>query len=221
MLSKKLLFLFVLFIPCVSHGATVVKTWNFASTTEGLADAGNSATLSFAAETSTGNPTNSVKFSYNTKNASATEYARNASTGETWETWGVPAGATVTSIQFTAWSEYTDPSTLGPTVNNFSARIIDSGGTSVTSGAGDPIPTTAMGTGDTAWNVQSAGSSRSVDAGKQASTTDVRLELQQDVTTSGPLGILLQEYDTFELTITYTSGAAGATKSRHRIITSQ
>lgn len=221
MLNKKLLFFIALFIPCVSHGATVVKTWNFASTTEGLADAGNDAVLTFAAETSTGNPTNSVKFSESSKNTTKTEFARNPSTGETWETWGVPAGATVTSIQFTKWSEYTDPSTIGPTANNFSARIIDSGGTSVTSGAGDPIPTTAMGTGDTAWNVQSAGASRNVDASKQASTTDVRLELQQDVTTSGPLGILLQEYDTFELTITYTGGGGGSAASRHRIITSQ
>ena len=220
MLNKYFVF-FLLFSPSLAHSATVVKTWNFASSTEGLADAGNDAILTFAAETSTGSPTNSVNFSESSKNTTKTEFARNPSTGETWETWGVPSGATVTSIQFTSWQEYTDPSTLGPTVNNFSARIIDSGGTSVTSGAGDPIPTTAMGTGDTAWNVQSAGSSRSVDAGKQASTTDVRLELQQNVTTSGPLGILLQMYDTFELTITYTGGAAGATPSRHRIITSQ
>lgn len=209
---------------CASaHAATVVKTWTFVSTTEGLADAGNSATLTFAAETSTGNPTNSVKFSFNTKNASATEFARNASTGETWETWGVPAGGTVTSIQVTAWSEITGPGLFGVTVNNFSARIISSTGTSVTSGAGDIITTTAMGTtDDTAWTVQSAGSSRAVNSASQASTTDVRLELQQAVTTSGALGILLQEYDQIELTITYTPGAGGGSSAqRHRIITTQ
>lgn len=201
---------FLLFAPSVAHSATVVKTWNFLSTTEGLADAGNDAILTFAANTSTGNPTNSVQFSESSKNTTRTEFARNSSTGETWETWGVPAGATINSIQITAWSETTDSTQLGVVMSSVSFRIIGSGGTSVTSGAGDPIDHISPGTGgDTVWNIMSAGSSRNVDAGSQPSTTDVRLEIEQNVRTSGPLGIMLQSYDTISLTITYTAGGGG------------
>lgn len=223
MLNKKTLLFIALFIPCLAHGATVVKTWNFASSTEGLADAGNSVTMAFAADTSTGNPTNCIHFSGLGKNSTQIEYARNASTGETWETWGVPSGATVNSIQVTSWSEETDTSILGVVASSVSIRIIDSGGTSVTSGAGDPIASVAVGTtGDSSWQLPAAGSSRNVDAGKQASTTDVRLEIQQYGRSSGASAFFDQRYDTISLTITYTAGGGGgSTASRHRIITSQ
>lgn len=181
--------------------ATVDKTWVFASDNEGLADVGDSA-ISLAHDTA-GNPGGSVEFLGGATGTS--ERARRASTGETWETWGVPASSTVTDVQVISWDKRKWAGSQAPRVR---IRVVGSGAASVHS-AGDLADTT-FGTGnDGAWAAQGAGTSRAVDAGSQASTTDVRLEVQLSFAAADSghdLGI-----DNILLRMTYTAGGGGAT----------
>ena len=186
--------------------ATAVKTWVFASDAEGLVDAGNSASLGFAYEGSDGNGAGCVKFTQSMQNAGdQTEYARRAATGETWEDWGVPAGATVTQVQITGWDERL-VSNNKLSNHSLDVRVINSGGTTVHS-AGDLLGV-SLGTGtDSTWQSGGAGTQRAVDASYQASDTDVRLMLiyQCDINT-GAGSDVDQRFDNIELTIVYTAG---------------
>lgn len=182
--------------------ATVVKTWSFASDTEGLADAGNSG-LFFEFESADGSPASGcAAFRSATKGATLTEFGRKSTTGDSWETWGVPAGATVTSIQITSWRRKMAASTKFSS-GNIKARVIGSGGGSVHS-VGDLIDWAMA--NEANWTTDTVESSRAVDAGSQASTTDVRLELEGTITTSGGGGgaNVEERLDEIELTITYT-----------------
>lgn len=179
--------------------ATVDKTWSFAADNESLADAGVSA-ISVVHDTG-GNPGGSLEFTGGV--SGTTETARKVSTADTWETWGVPSGGTVTDVTVTTidsrlWGG------LGTRTGTLSVRIVDSSAASVHS-AGD-IYTRAIGTAaDGAW-VTAAGTSRAVDAGKQTSTTSVRLEIQLTISaidSSYDLGV-----DNLTVRITYTAGGA-------------
>jgi hypothetical protein len=190
---------------------TVVKTWAFASDAEGLTDAGVSA-VAFAHLTTDGNPSGCVRFTQATKAVTQSERALRASTGETWESWGVPAGATVTGVQVTAWQEKLAANTKLSS-HSISARVIGSGGASVHS-AGDLLAAVALGTTtDATWQAGAAGTARAVDSGAQASGTDVRLELEYSVVTSGGGGSASvdQRFDQIQLTITYTESAPSIT----------
>lgn len=181
---------------------TVVKQWLFASDAQGLADAGNHANIAFAHESGDGSPANGcVKFTTSTNNLNQqSEYARRASTGETWVTWGVPAGALVTSVQITGWRSKVQ-SDGGLTNYTLKARVVDSAGASVHS-AGDLLSDDAVPYSGT-WTTESAGVSRSINADKQAAATDVRLELQWTVTTQFAGTNVDARFDSIELTITY------------------
>lgn len=180
--------------------ATVTKTWTFAADNEGLADVGDSA-ISLAHDTA-GNPGGSLEFLGAA--SGTTERARRATTGQTWETWGVPAGSTVTDVQVTGWDSRKWANTGTPTVK---VRVVGSGGGTVHS-AGDLV-SLALGAGaNVAWVANGAGTSRAVDSGSQPSTTDVRLEIQIDLTAAQSgfdLGL-----DNIALLITYTAGGPTA-----------
>lgn len=200
---------FILFSPDRAWADTGTKTWAFAADAEGLTDAGNAANLTFAAHAGDGNPADSVKFTTPTKGQTMTEFARRSGTGETWETWGIPSGATVTDVQITAWNEKLRANTKLSS-HSVKARIIGSGGSSVHS-AGDLLDA-SLGTAiDSSWQSGAAGTSRAVDAGNQASTTDVRLELEYTVVTSGGGGSanVDQGFDQIQLTVTYSPPPSG------------
>lgn len=181
--------------------ATVDKTWVFASDNEGLADNADSA-VSVVHDTG-GNPGGSLEF---LGAATGTgERARKATTGETWETWGAPSGSTVTSLQVISGEYRVWASPLGRTLT-LSARVLDSGGTTVHA-AGDLLTVTPLSTA-AAWQSMS-GSSRAVDAGKQASTTDVRFEIQ--LAMSGTDANLDVGVDNVLVRMTYTAGGGGGT----------
>lgn len=183
---------------------TVTRTWAFASDAEGLADAGVSGVV-FGFLGTDGNPSGCVRFTQANKAQNVTERALRASTGQTWESWGVPAGATVTQVQVTAWSEKLVANTK-LTSHTISARIVGAGGASVHS-AGDLLAAVALGTTvDASWQAGAAGTARAVDSGSQASGTDVRLELEYAVVTSGGGGSASvdQRFDQVQLTITYS-----------------
>lgn len=183
--------------------STVDKTWVFLADNESLADVGDSA-ISLAHDAA-GNPGGSLEFLGAA--TGVTERARRAATGETWETWGVSVGATVTSVQVISWDKRRwDGNAATCTMT---MRIVGSGGSTVHS-AGD-IVNSALGSGvDGAWSSQGAGTSRAVDAGSQPSATDVRLEVQATISaaTAGfDLGI-----DNILLRITFTAGAGVTVK---------
>lgn len=187
------------------------KTFVFATDAEGLADAGNAASLVFAYVSADGNPSGSIGYTTTLESVTQTEFARRASTGQTWETWGVPTGATVTSVVVAAWNEKTAGVTKLSS-HSLKARIINSSGTTIHS-AGDLLNATLSITSDTTWQSGTAGSSVAVDSSYQASTTDVRLELEYTVTTSGGGGSAAvdQRFDNIRIDITYTPAPSGTT----------
>lgn len=180
---------------------TVVKTWAFASDAEGLSDGGNNANLAFAYMGGDGNPSGCVRFT-STTHASQTEFARKSSTGDTWQTWGVPAGNIVTAVQITSWYKKLAANTRLVS-HTFKARIINDSGTTVHS-AGLIIDATPNASPtDGTWQSQGAGTSRAVDATYQSDTTGVRLELEYAISTLSAGVSIDWRIDQIELTMTY------------------
>lgn len=181
-----------------------VKSWTFTADAEGLADAGNAANLAFATDGA-----GAVKFTTPTKNTTQQEFALRATTGETWATWGVPAGQIVTSIQITAWSKQLVTATKLSS-HSFAIRVVGSDGLTVHS-AGDLV-SGALGTStDVGFVAQGAGTARAVNANRQALTTDVRLKLDYTVVTanSSSSAAIDQRFDTIDLTMTYSAAPTG------------
>lgn len=187
---------------------TVTKTFTFASGTEGLLDLGISG-VTFAHVAGDGNPSGSIQFTQATKLVTQSEIGARNTTGETWETWGVPAGSTVTSVQITAWQERLAANTK---LSSHSVQMQVMGSDSASALAGDLINTSLGTTTDATWQAGAAGSSQAVNTNRQASTTDVRLYITYSVTTSGGGGSanVDQRFDQIELTITYTAAGPSA-----------
>lgn len=181
--------------------SSIVKTFSFLADAEGLADGGNHANIVFAFEGGDGDPLGCVKFGYPDSGAltNAVEYARRATTGQTFETWGVPSGSEITSVQLS----YKYKKNSAPlTAQTIKARLIDETGTPIHDG---DLISASLGTGTTGWLAGTPGASVSISPAYQASTQDVRLEL--DITVSKSGGAVSPNetlFDGFELTITYT-----------------
>lgn len=189
---------------------TVTKTWSFLTDAEGLTDAGSHPAIHFAWESGDGSPASGcVRFTCTTANVNASEYGRRASTGETWETWGVPAGATVTHLQITAWRtrKYSVATNDGATIY---LRVINSTGGVVHSAspylATQHISTPPPGGWVDEMSVSPEEIQYAVDSPYQASTTDVRLEIEALVGTGTFFGNLDVRIDTISLSITYVEG---------------
>jgi hypothetical protein len=187
--------------------ATVAKTWDFTADAMGLADSGSDANLAFAWDATD----RAVKFTCTAKSVTATELARRATTGETWETWGVPAGATVTGLQVTGWAKKLVSNTKLSS-HTLVVSVVDPAGALVHAAAGDLLSTTLPTTVDVGYVAQAAGPVVAVDAAYQASNTDVRLGLSYSVTTSGGGGSASvdQRFDAITLEIAYTPPGGGA-----------
>lgn len=155
---------------------TVNKTWGFHTDTEGLVDAGQTSAITFGwdADQAEEPDQESGCVKWTGVGNSQTEKARRSSTGETWETWGVPSGKIVTSIRVSEWWKKVVNDDELVSAARVRIRVVDSSGNSVT--GGNLINASPL--GSTSWEQQSAGSSQSVLSGKQASTTDVRFELE-------------------------------------------
>lgn len=185
--------------------ATVDKTWVFVSDNEGLADVAVSAwTIN---HDTGGNPGGSLEFGANTLNGTQQEKARRATTGQTWETWGVPASSTVTDVQIISW-DYNMWSTTQVTSSTFLMRILNSSGTTVHT-AGDIMSKALTIASAGVWQAGGSGTSRAVDASYQASTTDVRLEVDGTIVmaanNTADIGV-----DNILLRITYVAAGGAA-----------
>ena len=190
----------------MANDDTTPKDWTFSSDTEGLADQGGSAFITFGYDSTD----QAIKFTGAKKNSTETEFAYNSSTGSTWETWGVTPGATVTAVQITAWK---DKTVVNSYLNshNLKARIINSGGTTVHS-AGDILDASLSTSIDGSYVSGSAGTQRAVDGSYQLSDTDVRLQLEYSASWANNNGADLdQRFDDIQLTITFTPPASGDT----------
>tara|TARA_R110002096_G_scaffold289124_1_gene483352 strand:- start:2232 stop:2819 length:588 start_codon:yes stop_codon:yes gene_type:complete len=193
---------------------TVIKTWDFPTDSEGLADEGLTSDITFVWDASDA----AVEFTDSRKAATRTEGASNPSTGETWETWGVPVGGTVTSLTITSWQDSRIDNTK-LTSHTITATVIDSADASVTSVAGNLINAVALTTTIGGYDTHGPETARVVDGGSQASTTDVRLRLEYTAVTSGGAGSasVIERFDAISLEITYTD--PGAADTRRFLIT--
>lgn len=135
------------------------------------------------------------------------EYARKVSTTDTFETWGVPSGATITSVEATgAKGNQQGTATIAAQLY---VRVVDEFAASIhgsTLGTDDLI-NQDISAFSSSWADIPLNGPKSVDVGKSASTQPVRLEIEADV---GSLsGICDFRLDTIALTITYTGGSSG------------
>lgn len=177
--------------------STVVKQWTWNTDIDGWS-AVTDGWGSFSYDAS-GDPGGCARFDISVGSDSVEPFSEQALSrdSETWESWGVPAGATVTAVQLTAWKyKITAPSNITHKV--YFCSILSGLATVATLKSNASLPGYA-----TAWLSGSAGSSVSVGASYQASNTPVRLEWQYtgSVNISGGAAT---RFDTIEVTITYT-----------------
>lgn len=194
-------------IRCGVETAGALKTFVFLSDNEGLADAANSSIITVSWVSDDGNPDyGCLDFDFSGAMTSEIEYARNPSTGITWEDWGVPEGSTVTDVQITAYQHsYIENNKVTSLL--FKARIIDSVGDSVTDDTQADLISESLGVDGFSWTAASAGSKIAVNSDRQSSTTDIRLELEVEMTATGGNNSNYR-IDTFEITIFYTGSVS-------------
>jgi hypothetical protein len=181
------------------------KTWtDFTGFTDQAVTASITAQIDSA-----GNPGPSCDFTTTTAGlSSAFEKWRGPSA--TWESWGVPAGAVVTTVQITGFDTqcYARAGvTANPTIK---MRLVDATTGTTVHAAGELQSASLAETVDAAWHARTAGTARTVDSGKQASTTAVKLELELTITTSSSVNSDFG-FDNVALLITYAAASSGST----------
>lgn len=175
----------------------------------------------FANYASDGNPANCGRFygaallSGNTDS----DKARIGSGSDTWQTlFGVPSGATVTSVQITGYDVkcVAAPTGTGPTAT-LKARVLDSGFANVC--AADLLNASLTTAPTGIWSTSSGGSSQTVNVGKQASNTVVYFEMEHHVT-QGSTGSSTPDYrfDNVVVVVTYSAGGGGGTAATTTVI---
>lgn len=181
------------------------KTWaDFA----GFTDQGVTASITAQIDAA-GNPGPSCDFTTTTAGLTgALEKWRGPSA--TWESWGVPAGAVVTTVQITGFDTqcYARAGvTANPTIK---MRLVDATTGTTVHAAGELQSASLAETVDAAWHARTAGTARTVDSGKQASTTAVKLELELTITTTTSVNSDFG-FDNVVLAITYAAPAGAGT----------
>ena len=183
--------------------AVVQKTFAFATDLEGLVDqdgAGTSAVL--AHEPADGNPSGSAKYTQGTKNTTVTDTAMQAAASQTWETWGVPAGATVNSVRVVSASrKVAAVSKLNS--HSWTVNVYNDAGTALTANLlSEALPTAVGG-----W--LAAGGLAAAQSVSQASSTNVRFGFAYTVSTSsgGGSASVDARFDEIVLEIDYTEAS--------------
>lgn len=187
--------------------ATTTKTFVFTSDTESFSGtSGPNVTLSHDA--SNGNPAGSLKSLLNQKNKDSASYWDLVTT---WEGLGVPAGAEVTAIRLnssnwyaglTDWA-FVDDVTCGP----YELRTGDVGATLRATLWSGTLTTTQHGS----WQSVGAQSDQTFTA--EASTTSIRLRLNNTLDTANTNGAIVSLHeDNVSFVITYTLPAGKPSK---------
>lgn len=189
--------------------SSVTKLFSYAGDSEGLADAGNHAGIVFTWLSSDGDPSNGCIRFTTTQNSLnlAKEYGRRPSSGQTWESWGVPSGAEVLTVYATLKQKIESDGGLDNLT--IKARIVDETGVTIHS-AGDLLQADAVPYALGVWESKT-GTTRAVDFLFAESTQDVRLELECLFRTQFAGTNVDVRFDSVELTITYTGGSGGVT----------
>jgi len=197
--------------------ATVDKTWTWDSGTESFSlTAGSDSTL--VRDTGNGSPTNgSLKHVTSGRNKSSlTVWSHADLTAVTWETLGVPAGATVNTVQvldvrtYYGLTDTVEVDQYGPAI----VHLYANGTTTEVTGAA--LYTRAASTGspaspDGSWQTGSAGAT-AVGGSYQSSTQslDVIIDLMSDNGNNGSAASSVH-FDYLSIRIDYTAAAAGPT----------
>lgn len=179
--------------------ATVSKTFAFAADAETLTDQAVSG-VAFAFESTDGNPAGCVTFTFGTKNTTAIERARGS--GTTWETFGVPAGATVNTARVVSYSRKV---AANAKLNSHSHAIRIVG---IPDLASEALPTATGG-----WLVGGGIAAAQTVAG--TSTDSALLEIEYTVSTSAGGGGASTDarFDQIAIEIDYTESAPSYTGS--------
>lgn len=172
------------------------QTWS-GSTWEVLADAGNSANIIYAKDTTDV----AAKFTCTTKGTNQTEYGRKSGSGDSYESiFSVPAGSVITAIQCTAW-KYKRVAVSKLTSQNIVIKMIDDAAGTVAT----VISSTSLGTStDSTYQSGSAGTNQT--GLEIASNVNVRLslELAMVVATSSGTASVDTRFDDVTIQVTYT-----------------
>lgn len=140
-----------------------------------------------------------------TTTSEGVQEGRGQTVANTWETWGVPAGATVLSVQILQWYSKVAANTLLQTATVDGIRIVDANGNRVYSGS-DPITDYGLNTSiDASWQAQGPGMQISISSSAQPATTPVQFVLDVSVDTSAGVSDVDVRLDTISLAITYSS----------------
>jgi len=177
---------------------SVTKIWTFTSDLEGFADAGNNANVNFSHQSSDGSPTpGSLELAWAV--ASGQEFCRSAP-GQTWESWGVPAGATVTHVRVVSFNYR--QLIIFPNTVDVDFRIKSGSNNVCSSDLFTQVFTYTL----SGW-LSASGSQIAVDSAYQASNTSVRFEIDADAVWASSTSQL--RFDSIQLEITYTGGGSG------------
>lgn len=193
----------------------VQKTFAFASDAEGLVDqSGGGQNAIFAWEGTDGNPAGSIKWTQATKQVTVSGPARQG-TGITWQTWGVPANATVNTVRVVSYSRKVAANTK-LTSHDHRIRIVDPTTFTFVHGANnlasETLPTAVGGwlAGGGIATAQTVGSTW------KPASSGVALEHHYGVVTSGGGGgaAVDARFDQIVIEIDYTEGAAANNYTR-------
>lgn len=120
--------------------------------------------------------------------------------GRTWEYYGVPTGAVVTSVQLTAYS-YKTPNFAGVIGADHTIKMITGASTAIL--AGNLAYNSASSAG---WTTVGAGTQQSVLASYQASNTAVKFVIETSLNSGAAANYKLR-IDTLRVLITFTGGS--------------
>ena len=179
----------------------VTKSFTFDTTNENIVNSLAPLNITCVWSNTVGNPTaGSLQFTITGNGTGSFGEKARSPLGVTWENWGVPPGAVVTSVRLS--NIYSIDSSAGST--QLYLRLL-SGTTAVC--AADLFSVTR--TASHGWIQESSATTQNVLASYQASTTPIRIEIECDVTGYSASGAL--NLDTIQLFITYTIASAGTT----------
>lgn len=177
--------------------ATTDKTFALTASAEGLVDTGNTPHILFAFDT------DHVEFTSSKKSMTAVvEVARKTSALDTWEDWGVPAGATVDSISITDWDYRITNDSDSVTAGNCTLDVVDGSDVVVTDTAilDAILETTAVG-----WTANGdSATDRTVKTSHNSSSQAVSLRMTETLSSNSGTVVWSFDVKNVDLEITYT-----------------